>query len=204
METFQMHWTLALRYSGKSPFDLTIKALVLEILGDRWPDSLMSTQSAMDVVRDKSPPFWQPVYPSQIATTAATLEKQDFEFRWMQQAPILKKTPGTYDWSLYISEPFAHRPSMDKVRVLDVTPPGSHNRRIAMTASSHRPLSSVKAQYEFAIQNISTAILLENQMQTLLCTVLDVIKSDTEAYVRESSARVDDIVSKLSLPHCTY
>lgn len=193
MAAVELHGAVALRVPRHYTPLPTLEALALEILSDRWADTYTPVRGVMDQMQSPLSITWEPAFPSQRVAASKTLDgKLNLEFKWMRQGTALQG-----DWSLYISEPFAKRPQMDMVvRVVDVTPVGTNSRRIALLASSSQSLESVRRQYDASIQDIGTAILLEFQIETLLCAVLEAIKTDTTEFLRSTTERVNDVVRR--------
>lgn len=192
MGTISPHLGLRLRTLVSKAEVPTIEALIWEILRQSWPNTDLPVTDAMQSIRDQRPTTWQPRLPSRAPVIDSVL---DISFQWLHKAPPLDKYLGFHDWSLYISEPFAKRPCMDTVRVLDVTSTRSQNRRIAVIASSGRSLSDVRLQYETCVKHASSSEVLESQWQIILCTVLSVARADTAAYIEQAAQRLDQIVS---------
>jgi hypothetical protein len=180
---------------------VTIDAVILEIFHVKWPDFYVQIERALQQTQISDALGWQPQLPSQSLTKDKT---SDLETKWMHKAPALDKYLGFYDWSLYVNEPFAEWPVMDKVRVIEVPRTDSDSRRIAMLASSEQLLTRIRAQYGKAIEGVSAQEVLDCQLQTLLCAVLRKATDDTTTYIEEITKRVNTIVSIASSTHCVY
>lgn len=179
------------------------------ILEQSWPGFAASIVDA-DKVREQekeddspSSPLWPPwkaEFPSESGKTHTSPDKAfGKEFEWLHKVPVLGNVLGLYDWSLYILEPFAKPPVMDTIKVIDATPLGLPNRRIAVVASSHQPLISVRRKYENVIEGVVASEVLEFQLESLMCAILSAIKEDIALYMSSSAQRVDFIVSVDSL-----
>ncbi|SMR42476.1 unnamed protein product [Zymoseptoria tritici ST99CH_1E4] len=191
MIAIPMSWNVNIRTPKHMESIITMEAVLLEMFRTYWQNSDDLIKKALAQMQQPCVPTWQPQYPSQSPTPVDDIPYM--ECRWLHRAPALEKLFGSYDWSLYINEPFAERPGMDTIRVIDMTVEGSGNARIIVITSSDHALTSVMRQYQLTIDGSCPQDVLDYQGYHLLRAVLNVAKVDLAAYISETTKRVNEI-----------
>lgn len=193
METVHEGWDLRFQTWRIRASHLTVQTLLVQILGQQWHDSDKPIKRGLERAKGSTPVRMQ--LPSKSGTTQDKIS--DFEIKWRYRVPALNSFLGLRDWPIYISEPFAERPIMEKVKIMDVAPEGSDYQRLVMIWSSSKPISSITVPYDAAIAGSSSQEVLSCQLYILLCVILGIAKADTISYFELACSRIDKIVSYL-------
>ncbi|SMR51078.1 unnamed protein product [Zymoseptoria tritici ST99CH_1E4] len=167
----------------------TVEHLLLRILSHHWKDAAKRIRVALRQTQKQDPAPLRWDFPSKAGAIKA--ESLDVEINWIRNAPVLSTFLKSIDWPIYVSEPFAVRPVMDKVRIIDAAPAGSDYQSILIMRSSPLPLTSIKRRYEIAIKGLASKDVLDSQSYILLCVVLTVVKNDTMLYIEATTKRLD-------------
>lgn len=180
------------------------RAIVDVILKDKWHGCDLTTVTLMQQLKKSPPPqlSWDISLPSKACS--ADLESLngpgqdslDIALEWPRECPAFETFLGSYDWSIYIWEPYSEWPVLEILRLKDVTAPGSNHRRMLMVTNSGSALSSLKSRHDRAAKEmlIDTSSSAGDQMLDLLLMSIEMIIADVSDYITNSVELVHKVV----------
>ena len=172
------------------------------VVADRWPDPDRTIAKCILEMRDvtktlESHRKWFVQLPSRTVIAQPPLEEPslrdlDLTLGWMHKHHKFEK-----DWSLYVSEPYAHRPKVDAFRLVALRAQGPAQYRVVLFATS----GNVLERYKLAQDDLFDARTTEQSMETeaqvfeSLLSLVDFIIHELTYYIDETWRTMQELVS---------
>jgi hypothetical protein len=184
------------------------RQLIELILQDRWPETCTAMEEDVAQLKARLPPqlAWNMELPSGrgppngMPHGKPSLFGFDVTLEWPCECPEVDTLFGSQDWSIYVSEPYNQRPSLQVLRMKDDIVHGSGSHRLMMFASSGSTTKHLKRRYDDAI--ISGAIDVtspaEFQMLGSLLVAVRTVIIETGRYIEGSVKLIQQLVSQLA------
>lgn len=196
----------------------TFKDLLSLIFEECW--SSCATRIT-DVVRETSerattPPqlAWTLTFPSKTDAPDTSLQNDsvscllpfqslDVEFEWISEPPALETFLGFHDWNIYISQPYARRPTIEILRFVDLTAQGSSNGQFVLATTSHHPLERLKDDINAAVRTKAIDVSSPNIEDVIygyvVVFIAAVLSFATRSFL-QSVARAQELVGDIGAP----
>jgi hypothetical protein len=186
------------------------RGLLEVIIQGRWTDSYKRIIEQISQLEDRHSPqlTWSPNLPSAVYSHETLPHKEptmhgvSITLEWLREPAKVERFSGSLDWSIYISEPYNQRPSLDALQIVDVTVEGSKYCRIAILTTSGDVLKRLKQGYDDSpsITCVATSSLsmAEDRILDTLLRCLMIIIADVTHYIKESVKVVQDMVCILA------
>jgi len=186
-----------------TPSATRFQSLLGIIFDDRWPGfhQIIVDFTMWHQQQQPPQPTWDLQLPSQTKSTAshgeASLRNLKISLEWLTKPSQLDTILGSYDWAIYVSEPYTRRPELDVLQISDATVDGSTHRRMAFVSTSGDILARLKIEHDKAVQagTINPNADVEEQMIGAVLVSLKAIVSDVTGYNKESFEVVQVLVS---------
>jgi hypothetical protein len=169
------------------------------IFSDRWPDWDKEIEKYTRQMRARpvSKLEWKPQLPSRTAiaqppSTEPSLCDLDISLQWVHEHPKVEQ-----DWTLYISEPHARRPTVDTLRLVALKAQGPDHYRLLLFATSGEALERYKQAHDDAVHagTIDQPMGTEVQALELLLVSVAFIISEVSRYIAETVEATQQLVS---------
>jgi hypothetical protein len=173
------------------------RELIELILHDRWPETCTAMEEDVAQLRARPPPqlAWNMELPSGRGPLNGTPHGKSSLFGF----DVTLEWPCE-DWSIYVSEPYNQRPSLEVLLMKNDLVHGSGSHRLMMFASSGSTSKHLKRRYDDAVVSgaIDVTSPAEFQMLGSLLVAVRTVIIETGRYIEGSVKLIQQLVSQLA------
>jgi hypothetical protein len=190
-----------------TPSTTYVRRLLELIFQDRWPETCVTIEEDMEQLKERTPPQldWNMELPSERTPPSGTphgslpLSGFDVTLEWPGECPHIDTLFGSQDWSIYVSEPYNQRPSLDALRIKDNVVPGSSSHRMTTMTSSGSMTKHLKCKHDNAMMSgaIDIQSPAHDQMLSSLLVSIRAVITETGRYIEESVKVLQQMVGLL-------
>jgi hypothetical protein len=184
------------------------RQLIELILQDRWPETCTAIEEDVAQLKARPPPqlAWNIELPSGrgpsngMSHGKPSLFGFDVTLEWPCDCPQIDTLLGSQDWSIYVSESYNQRPSLQVLRMKDDIVQESGSYRLMMFASFGSTTKHLKRRYDDAVVSgtIDVASPAEFQMLNSLLIAIRAVIIETGRHIEGSVNLIQQLVSQLS------
>ncbi|KAM0723393.1 hypothetical protein Q7P37_000379 [Cladosporium fusiforme] len=198
------------RYKNRK-YKSGFQGLLEIIFRHRWPECADIIANVTSETRARSPPqLSQSLKLPSRSRNALNTEQEtphfrgiDLELEWMSEFPRLERFLGFTTLYIYIFQPYTSRPSLNVLRLVDLTPTDPTSCQVLAATSSHGVLQHFKHSFDATvdakiIDPLSMGI--DDLGYGSLSAFVKVILSDVQDYLLDSIAQIQklDMASRRS------
>jgi hypothetical protein len=172
------------------------------VFESRWPGFQENLSGFMTRHQTRQPPqltldLQLPSKRTSALHTARSLKGLDISLEWLSKPSGVETLFWSFDWSIYVSEPYSRRPTQDVLQIVDVTVKNSDKHRMVLTATSGEALIGLKRAHNQAVKDgaIDPKSAVEEQLTGAVRAYLGAVVSNVTQYIKGSIELVQSLVS---------
>jgi hypothetical protein len=188
--------------SLQTPPAVHFQGLLKIIFEDRWPGFYGKFLEVKLQHEKRQPPqlVWDLQLPSKSkppSHDARSLKGLDISLEWLNKPSGVETLFWSFDWSIYVSEPYNRRPTHEILQIVDLTVGASDKHRVTLITTSGDALVSLKRAHDQAVNAWpkNSPAEVEERLTDAMMAYLEAVVLNVTHYLQGSVKLVQRLVS---------